>query len=85
MTLSGSASALASIVLSYTTKGNDQYGCTTENLNVGGKKITNVYCTREMGACNFLPKYVKGSDRDYASVTCNETVSHPNDSLLSRH
>jgi hypothetical protein len=36
---------------------------------------TNKYCTRQMAVCNFLPKFLEGSDRYIAEVACNETVS----------
>lgn len=85
MTVTGAAAALASIALHFTQKGNDQYGCSSERLMMGGKMNTNIYCTREMAACNFQPKYLKGTDRSNATVACNETVStffHPH---TSRH
>ncbi|KAF2018263.1 hypothetical protein BU24DRAFT_167832 [Aaosphaeria arxii CBS 175.79] len=47
-------SALATIIVHYTTKGDDQFGCTSYKDATGGK----VYeCTREMGACNVLPEW----------------------------
>ncbi|CAO2658561.1 Nn.00g062840.m01.CDS01 [Neocucurbitaria sp. VM-36] len=74
MTVSGAAAALASIVLHYTEKGEDQYGCTPETFTMGGTFYTNMYCTREMGACNFLPKFLKAAERGNATVACNEIV-----------
>lgn len=74
MTISGAATALASIVLHFTEKGDDQYGCTPETLMMAGKFNTNMYCTREMAACNFLPKFIKAGERGQATVACNETV-----------
>lgn len=38
---------------------------------------TNLYCTREMAACNFQPKVLKGKDRSNAAIACNEAVSAP--------
>jgi hypothetical protein len=75
MTTAGAAAALASLVLHYTDKGNDAFGCTSETLQMSGKLNTNKFCTREMAACNFLPKYSRGSDRSNAAIACNETVS----------
>ncbi|KAF1849727.1 uncharacterized protein K460DRAFT_372165 [Cucurbitaria berberidis CBS 394.84] len=74
MSVTGAATALASIALHYTEKGPDQYGCNPDVLRMGGKLNTNMYCTREMAACNFLPKYLKTKDRGNASVACNETL-----------
>jgi hypothetical protein len=78
MTAAGAGASLASLVLHYTDKGNDAFGCTSQTLQMSGKFNTNKQCTREMAACNFLPKYARGSDRTNASVACNETVSLPN-------
>ncbi|KAI8934339.1 hypothetical protein NX059_009075 [Plenodomus lindquistii] len=74
MSIAGACSALASIVLHYTEKGDNQYGCTGERLMMGGKMNTNMYCTREMAACNFQPKYLRGNDRSDASIACNEAL-----------
>jgi hypothetical protein len=74
MTITSAAAALASLVLHYTKKGDDAFGCKSETLMMSGKLNTNKRCTREMAACNFLPKYLKGSDRDNAAIACNETV-----------
>jgi hypothetical protein len=75
MTVGGAAAALAALVLHYTEKGNDPYGCTSERLMMGGKMNTNVYCTREMAACSYQPKYIPRADRGNANIACNETVS----------
>jgi hypothetical protein len=75
MTIAGAAAALASLVLHYTSKGNDEFGCDSETLMMTGGLNTNKFCTREMAACNFLPKYLKGSDRSNAAIACNEAVS----------
>lgn len=74
MSIAGACSALASIILQYAEKGDNQYGCHSERLMMGGKMNTNMYCTREMAACNFLSKYLKGHDRTNAAVACNEAV-----------
>lgn len=74
MTVSGAATALASIVLHYTEKGDNDYGCTSETLMMAGKLNTNQFCTREMAACNFLPKFIKAGERGDATVACNETI-----------
>lgn len=75
MTLAGIGSALASLVLHYTELGS-QYGCKAERLMMGTRLNTNLYCTREQAACNFLPKYLRaGDDRDNAAIACNESVS----------
>jgi hypothetical protein len=75
MTIASAGASLASLVLHFTSKGNDQFGCVSETLMMSGSMNTNKFCTRETAACNFLPKYLKGNDRSNASVACNETVS----------
>ncbi|KAH9881526.1 hypothetical protein IAQ61_000252 [Plenodomus lingam] len=72
--VAGACSALASIVLHYTERGDNQYGCTPERLMMGGKMNTNMYCTREAAACNLQPQYLRGSDRSNAEVACNEAL-----------
>jgi len=74
MSIAGACSALASITLQYTEKGDNQYGCRSERLMMGGKMNSNMYCTRETAACNFLSKYLRGHDRSNATVACNEAV-----------
>jgi hypothetical protein len=74
MTIASAAASLASLVLHFTSKGDDQFGCVSETLMMSGSLNTNKFCTREMAACNFLPKYLKGNDRSNASIACNETV-----------
>ncbi|KAH7389645.1 hypothetical protein DE146DRAFT_635349 [Phaeosphaeria sp. MPI-PUGE-AT-0046c] len=74
MTITGAAVSLASLVLHYTRKGDDDFGCISETLMMSGKLNTNKYCTREMAACNFQAAYLKGGDRSNASIACNETV-----------
>lgn len=53
---------------------------------MSGKMNTNMYCTREMAACNFQPKYLRGSERSNAAIACNEAVGgyldHPSAVLL---
>jgi hypothetical protein len=74
-TIAGAATALTSIVLHYTQQGDNPFGCTSQRLKMGLKKNTNQYCTREMAACSFLPKYLQASKRGDASIACNEIVS----------
>jgi hypothetical protein len=74
MTIAGAAASLASLALHFTSQGDDEFGCATETLMMSGSMNTNKFCTREMAACSFLPKYLKGSDRSNASIACNETV-----------
>ncbi|KAF2026283.1 hypothetical protein EK21DRAFT_103355 [Setomelanomma holmii] len=74
MTITGATAALASLILHFSAKGNDPFGCDSETLMMSGKKNTNKFCTREMASCNFLPKYLKGNDRDNAAIACNEAV-----------
>lgn len=74
-TLLGSVTALVSIILHYTNKGDDAFGCRSETLQMAGKFNTNKYCTREMAACNFLPKYLSKSDKSSASLGCAEAVA----------
>lgn len=75
-TLIGAVTALVSIILHYTNKGDDAFGCTSETLMMNGKFNTNKYCTREMAACNFLPKYLIKSDKGSAALGCAEAVSY---------
>jgi hypothetical protein len=77
MTAGGAAAALAALVLHFTEKGNDQYGCNSERLATSGAMNTNLYCTREVAACDFLPKYISKADRGNANIACNEAVSLP--------
>jgi hypothetical protein len=88
MTVTGAAAALASLVLHFSEQGNDSFGCDSETLMMSGTFNTNKHCTREMAACNFLPKYIKASERSSASVACNEAVgsarpTDPEDRLTS--
>jgi hypothetical protein len=73
-TIAGAAAALASIVLHYTEQGDDQYGCRPERLMMTGKMNTNQYCTREVAACTYQPKFIKKKHRE-TSIACNEAVS----------
>jgi hypothetical protein len=75
MTATGAAASLASLVLHYTAKGDDDFGCKSETLMMNGRLGTNKFCTREMAACNFLPKYLTGSKRSNSAIACNEAVS----------
>lgn len=74
-TLIGAVTALVSIILHYTNKGDDAFGCKSETLMMNGKFNTNKYCTREMAACNFLPKYLNKGDKGSAAVGCAEAVT----------
>jgi hypothetical protein len=75
-TVAGTVAALASIILHYTEKGDDQYGCRPERLMMTGKMNTNQYCTREVAACNYQPKYIQDKENlNQASIACNEAVS----------
>lgn len=85
MTITGAAASLASLVLHYTRKGDDQFGCISETLMMSGKLNTNKYCTREMAACNFQATYLKGSDKSNAAIACNETVSATSLRLCASH
>ena len=74
-TLVGAVTALVSIILHYTNKGDDVFGCRSETLQMAGNFNTNKYCTREMAACNFLPKYLSNGDKGSAALGCAEAVS----------
>ncbi|KAF1828054.1 hypothetical protein BDW02DRAFT_575172 [Decorospora gaudefroyi] len=74
-TTGGATMALASLILHFTERGNNQYGCRHERLMMSGKLNTNQYCTREMAACNFQPKFIPSADRSNASIACNEAVT----------
>jgi hypothetical protein len=72
--------ALAALILHYTQKGPDEFGCASDTTPDGDETL---YCTREMGTCNVLPHW-KGLlesenqvfDRSWGiSLACNETVS----------
>jgi hypothetical protein len=84
MSTAGAASALASLVLHFTARGDDPYGCTSETLQMSGKANTNKMCTREMASCNFLPQYLRGAEKDNNAIACNETVGYDTDSLMLR-
>ncbi|KAH6639350.1 hypothetical protein C7974DRAFT_129506 [Boeremia exigua] len=74
-TLVGAITALVSIILHYTNKGDDAFGCRSETLQMAGRFNTNKYCTREMAACNFLPGYLSRGDRSNAALGCTEAVT----------
>ncbi|CAN9419887.1 unnamed protein product [Alternaria alternata] len=74
-TLAGSATALSAVVLHYTERGDDQWGCSSERLMMSGKLNTNQYCTREMAACNYQPGFVPRGDRENTSIACTEAVT----------
>lgn len=75
MTAAGSMTALASLILHYTERGSNEFGCASERLMMAGKMNSNQFCTRELAACNFQYRYLKGTDKNNASLACNETVS----------
>lgn len=78
MCTSGIAAALAAIILHYVDKGPDQYGCTPEigKTVSEGKPFTNLYCSRELGTCNFAKPKLKGKPNEWVvKLVCNETVS----------
>lgn len=77
MSIAGAVMAIVSLALHYAKMGDDKYGCRQERLMMSGKMNTNIYCTREMAVCSFLPGFVKGSDKQNANVACNEAVSPP--------
>jgi hypothetical protein len=79
-TIAGAATALSAVVLHYTKRGDDQWGCTSERLMMSGTMNTNIYCTREMATCNYQPGFIPKGDRENASVACIETVSYHNPS-----
>ena len=75
--VAGSATALAAIILHYTERGDDQWGCSSERLMMSGNMNTNQYCTREMAVCNYQSGFVPRGDRSNTSIACSEAVSHP--------
>lgn len=75
MSIAGAVMAMVSLALHYTKQGNDKWGCTHERLMMSGKMNSNVYCTREMGACHYQPNFIRGSDKNNASIACSEAVS----------
>jgi hypothetical protein len=78
MSLAGAVLAMVSLALHYTKEGDDQWGCTHERLMMSGSMNTNVYCTREMAACNYQPDFINDEEQGNASVACNEAVSRLN-------
>ncbi|KAI1584358.1 hypothetical protein PtrEW13061_008467, partial [Pyrenophora tritici-repentis] len=74
MTVAGSIMALVSLILHYTKRGSDRWGCTSERAMMGGELNTNLYCPREMAACNYQPRFLKGTQRMNADITCNCAV-----------
>ena len=51
-----------------------------------GKMNTNQYCTREVAACNYQPKYIQDKEKlNQASIACNEAVSLQDVVLKGRH
>jgi hypothetical protein len=71
----GATTALSSLILHYTEKGSNEFGCNSERLMMAGKLNTNQFCTREMAACNFQSRYLTGSKKSLAGIACNEAVS----------
>ncbi|KAF1960024.1 hypothetical protein CC80DRAFT_544487 [Byssothecium circinans] len=76
-----SIAALTALVMHFTDKGPDQWGCTsstgkTFQTPAKGVPFTNLLCSREIGACNFLLPHLKGKDNEgAAAVACNTAVT----------
>ncbi|KAF2796483.1 hypothetical protein K505DRAFT_323280 [Melanomma pulvis-pyrius CBS 109.77] len=71
------ASAFAALVLHYTQKGPDAYGCRTTTDASG---IVNMACTREMAACKVMPAMIdilekKSGNKWAVPLSCNEAVA----------
>lgn len=78
MSAAGAVTALASIVLHYTEQGDDEWGCSSSREKMTSGTNTNMMCTREMGACNFIKTQLKKAKSDKlwsAELACNEAVS----------
>jgi hypothetical protein len=83
MTLVGLCSALAALIISFTDKGDDDFGCTTTTGKTkdGGVPFTNMMCSREIATCKFMgPVYDKAGSvpnikRWAVTIACNEAVS----------
>ncbi|KAH8696836.1 hypothetical protein GQ44DRAFT_124085 [Phaeosphaeriaceae sp. PMI808] len=78
MTSVGAIAALTSFALHFTKMGKDEYGCSPDTLMMNGKLNTNIYCTREMAACNFQSKNIKTIGNAYqgqVNQACNEAVA----------
>ncbi|KAF2710586.1 hypothetical protein K504DRAFT_490678 [Pleomassaria siparia CBS 279.74] len=70
-------SAFAALVLHYTNKGPDSFGC-HESTDASGFVIMS--CTREMAACNFMPNMRDRFDQKFNApwaipLTCNEIMT----------
>jgi hypothetical protein len=68
---------MAALILHYTQKGPDKYGCKSR-VDPGGYNVLS--CTREMAACNVMPAlmdhFVDKFDKKWAvPLSCNEAVS----------
>lgn len=68
------ASALAALVLTYTKKGPDEFGCTLSR-NALSEPV--FWCTREMAGCNALPAVGAVWDRSREWVFVDAKLRHP--------
>jgi hypothetical protein len=69
---------MAALVLHYTQKGPDKYGCKS-SVDPSGLQVLS--CTREAAACNVMPAfmdhYVDEFENKWAvPLSCNEAVSY---------
>ncbi|PSN64118.1 hypothetical protein BS50DRAFT_612287 [Corynespora cassiicola Philippines] len=72
----GFAAALAALIVHYTDRGDDQYGCTSETHAMSSGSNTNMVCSREAGACNFMPQWLSGTSKQWSyELACNEIVA----------
>ncbi|KAF2635890.1 hypothetical protein P280DRAFT_473532 [Massarina eburnea CBS 473.64] len=76
-----SVASLTALILHFTDKGDDKWGCTsttgrTSNTPAKGIPFTNLLCSREIGACNFLTPQLAGKSLQLmASSACNTAVT----------
>lgn len=68
------SSALAALIMAYTSKGPDDFGCTLDD-NALGEPI--FWCTREMAGCNALPAVKKVWDLSKESGVEYMELAHP--------
>jgi hypothetical protein len=74
------SSALAALIMAYTNKGPDEFGCSLDD-NALGEPI--FWCTREMAGCNALPAVKRVYELTFYEYTypwavdlsCTELVS----------
>ncbi|PSN61706.1 hypothetical protein BS50DRAFT_578225 [Corynespora cassiicola Philippines] len=72
------ASAIASIILHFTGRGDDEYGCKSGIFRNNTARFTNMWCTREIAACGFLKDHVNAVEQDgrvYPGIACSETTA----------